>query len=273
MAKAIKHIKAGMLHYDYEVRLSDNRRKPRSPRSKATSLAKAFHNNQTSWQELELMLANNFGGHDFVVTLTYDDDHLPESKDAAGKEIKKFFRRVRTARRRRGEDLLYAYNIEGAHGMEVDPYFGADGDLEDHRIHHHVVINGTGPDFLEEVRSLWHGGGYVRVEPFDIRYVEALARYMTKEARTYGRPKPGERTWRCSRNLKKYHVEYEEVSDSLSLAPPPGAVDYKIVHERNPYGYADCVKARYLLYEDEPNPGYTYTRGRRKQGRSNNFKS
>lgn len=264
MARAIKHIKAGPLHLEVIGAVPEGGpRKGRAGRSRPTCSAQQFYNDKCSWRELELMLAANFTGRDLVLTLTYDTGHLPEDKREAGESLQKFFRRFRTARRRRGEELRYIYNVEGFHGKAEDEYFGGDGSLEDRRLHHHVVLNSCGPGDLEEIRSLWPYGGYLRAEPLDLHYVRELAKYLTKEAREFGRGKPGERTWRGSRNLTKYEVEYIEIpSDSVTLTPPAGAVDVESFREKNPYGFADCVGQRYLLFEAAGNPGYSYTAGR-----------
>lgn len=37
--------------------------------------------------------------------------------------------------------------------------------MEDRRLHHHAVINWTGPGDYDELRSLWHGGGYETAPP------------------------------------------------------------------------------------------------------------
>ena len=275
MARAIKHIKAGLLHVEVIGTIPD--REPgrrRAGRCRPTCAAQQFYNNKCSWRELELRLAANFGGRDWVLTLTYDDGHLPPDKRSADKFLQKFFRKLRTARRRRKEELRYIYATEGWHGKAEDAWFGGDGRLEDRRLHHHVVLNGGGPGELEEIRSLWDGGGYVRVEPVDVHYYRELAKYLTKEAREFGRARPGERSWRASRNLAPYEVEYIEIpSDSVTLSAPPGAVDYVQFTERNPYGFADCVGARYLLFEGDAPPEYSYTQGRRKSNRPNNFQS
>ena len=92
---------------------------------------------------------------------------------------------------------------------------------------------------------------------------------MTKEAREFGRPKSGERTWRGSRNLQKPTVEYIEIpSDSVTLAPPYGAVDYEPFSEKNPYGYADCIGARYLLFPEREHIAYSYNRPRERKRNS-----
>ena len=275
MARAIKHIKAGLLHVEVIGTIPD--REPgrrRAGRCCPTCAAQQFYNNKCSWQELELRLAANFGGRDWVLTLTYDDGYLPPDKRSADKLLQKFFRKLRTARRRRKEELRYIYATEGWHGKAEDAWFGGGGRLEDRRLLHHVVLNGGGPGDLEEIRSLWDGGGYVRAEPVDVHYYRELAKYLTKEAREFGRARPGERSWRASRNLAPYEVEYIEIpSDSVTLSAPPGAVDYVQFTERNPYGFADCVGARYLLFEEDAPPEYSYTQGRRKSNRPNNFQS
>lgn len=271
MAKAIKHITAGLLHIEVIGTVPEPQltRRSRGGRSKVTSAAQQFYNNKCSWRELELVLAANFGSNDMVVTYTYDDAHLPPDKKAGDALLQKHFRKLRAARRLRGEELKYVYATEGFHGAREDEYFGDDRELEDRRIHHHVVINRCGPGDLEELRSLWNNGGYVRIEPLDVHYYQELAKYLTKEAREFGRAKPGERSWRASRNLVKYEVEYIDIpSDSVTLAPPAGAVDYTQFSEKNPYGFADCTGARYLIFTVLPNPKYSYTRGRNPRGSS-----
>ena len=272
MSQAIKHIKAGLLNFEIIGTIPEHEPgRRRSGRCRPTSSAQQFYNDKCSWRACELQLAANFGARDLVLTMTYDDCHLPPDKQGAAKLLQAFFRKLRAARRRRGEDLRYIYVTEGWHGKAEDEFFGGDGRLEDRRLHHHVVLNGCGPGDLEEIRSLWGGGGYVRMEPVDVHYYQELAKYLTKEAREFGRARPGERSWRASRNLRKYEVEYEEIrSDSVTLTAPPGAVDYVQFTEKNPYGFADCVGARYLLFPEEASPGYSYTQGR-KRNRSNNF--
>ena len=306
MARAIKHIRAGLFHVEaLGTAPEQGPGRRRSGPCLPTSPAQQFYNDKCSWKECRLSLAANFARGDWVVTPTYDDAHLPPDRQEADKCLQKFIRRLRAARRKRGEALRYIYATEGLHGEEADKSYkagapagaqrsGSGGERrskganavfaeggnedernllrrEDRRLHHHMVLNGTGPGDWEEIRSLWQGGGYVRIEPVDVHYYKELAKYLTKEAREFGRAKPGERSWRGSRNLLKYQVEYIEIpSDSVTLSAPPGAVDYVQFTEKNPYGYADCVVAEYLLFEDTAVPRYSYTEGRKKQ-LPNNF--
>ena len=266
MAKAIKHITAGLLNYEILGTVPEGTSgRTRIRRGEPTSRAMQFYNDKCSWRELELLLAANFGAGAMVITATFDNDHLPDSKEQTGDCFGRYVRRVRAARKKRGEELRYVYSVEGWHRAAPDSVLGDDRELEDRRFHVHFVVNGTGPGMMEELRSLWPYGGYLRAEPFDIHYVRELAKYMTKEAREFGRAKVGERSWRASRNLTPYQVEYIEIpTDSVTLAPPAGAVDWEAFTTANPYGFAPCVGARYLLWPSAPNPGYSYTRGRRK---------
>ena len=202
------------------------------------------------------------------MTLTYDQEHLPEDKREADRCLGKFIRKVREARRKRGRELRYIYVTEGYHDRRAGDWLEGDGELEHRRLHHHLVINATGPGDLDELRSLWTGGGYIRAEALDIQYYKELAKYLTKEAREFGRPKPGERTWRASRNLPKPQVEYIEIpSDSVTLTPPWGAVDYEPFTVSNPYGFADCVGARYLLFPQREREEYSYNQPRNREKR------
>ena len=260
MSKAIKHIQAGLLHIEVLGSVPEQTRKRRSARAGPTPPAQHFYNLKHSWQTLELSIAANFAGRDWVLTCTYDDAHLPPDRTGAGKLFQGFIRKLRAARRKRGEDVRYIYVTEGFHAKGSDRPFEADGALEDRRLHHHVVLNGTGPGDLEEIRSLWPGGGYVRAEPVDVHYYRELAKYLTKEAREFGKPKPGEKTWRGSRNLNKPSVEYIDLpTESVTLSPPCGAVDYVQWGEVNPYGYGVCVGARYLLFPAPDARTYSYS--------------
>lgn len=266
MAKRLKVVTAGSLVYEYLVPITvpEDTNKRRSRLRQVSTAAQQFMNLKNSWRELELMEAENFRAGDLVITLTYGDGYLPETKTEADVLFQKFVRKLRSSRRARGEEVRYLYATECQHGKEVDEYFGSDTSWEDRRMHHHVIINATGNDY-EEIRSLWEYGDYIRIEPLDIHFLKELAKYMTKEAREFGRGKVGERTWKGSRNLKKYKVEYDDVRDSMTLVAPPGAVDFTRTEELNPEGYGEMVCTRYLLLEPEPRPVYTYNQGRRKR--------
>ncbi len=203
-------ITAGRLVYGvcYTAALPRDEGQQRAAKLKASSAARQRINLKHSWQKLEVVMAANFSYSDLFLTLTYDDMHLPPSTRASATIIKKFLTQLRADRRQHGDDLKYIYVTESKHDAG--------------RIHHHVVINGTGADY-ELIRALWVHGSGVDIQPIDVYGYAELARYMTKEAREAGSPN-GARTWVPSMGLIHPKAESDWVDDNLTLVAPPGAI-------------------------------------------------
>ena len=209
MSKVLREIRAGRLGYAvlYTAPSIADAPKARGERCRATSEARQKINLRKSWQQLEVTLFANFCRDDFLVTLTYDPSHLPADRAAAVGRLRKFLARVRAARRKRGQEILYIYVTEDKHG--------------DGRVHHHLVVNGTGRD-LDELRALWPDG-FVYAQNLRPREFGYLARYLTKEAREYGK-QIAKKTWVPSRNLKRpEQPRAETVPDLMTLTLPPNA--------------------------------------------------
>lgn len=230
--KRRKTIRAGRLVLTcvYTMLYPSDAPRVRREKRKLTSAARQRMNLKRSAQKLELLLAANFGPQDLVLSLDYRDDALPATREDAGKLLKKFLRQLRQHRRRRGGELKYIYVTEGLHG--------------DKRVHHHLVINGTGDD-LELLRSLWVYGN-VDLARLSIRdgYF-ALAEYLTKEPRNGDRDLNGERCWVPSLNLAKPEVDSCTIPDDLTLSVPPGAVVLDSDSMRNEFG--EFAYLKYML--------------------------
>lgn len=212
MAKRIKTITAGRLVVVgcYTIPTPRSSDRERRALREISSAAQERMNLKRSWQKLEVLLAANFTRHDLHLVFTYDDEHLPPDRAEAVKRLKKMIVQLRAYRRARDQETRYIY---------VTEQLSAEGG----RLHHHMILNGTGED-LEAVRSLWTYGE-VELEPLDLwEGYEALAKYLTKEPRECGKPETGARTWAASIGLKKPIVESEVVRDHLTIAPPPGAI-------------------------------------------------
>ena len=235
MAKRRKVIRAGRLVYAavYSTVHPSDSPEARAAKTKCSTAARQRMNMKYAWQKLELLLASNFTPRDLVVTLTYDDDHLPDDRDGAVEKIKRFWVQLRKARRLAGQSLHYVYVTEGVHG--------------DKRLHHHVVIDGTGGD-LETLQSLWPHGE-VHIEYVDAYGYEALAKYLTKEPREHGSPN-GLRSWTPSRGLEKPERESGWVPDDVTLCAPPGATVLDSDSMVNQWGEVKYLK--YLLPERRP---------------------
>lgn len=233
-----KRIQAGRLVREaiWSTPFPNDTPKARAEKSRCSSAARQRLNDKFSWQKLKMTLAANFTYSDIMVTLTYDDDHLPRNREEARKLLKRFLTQLRAYRKDRGDDLKYVYCTEDKHG--------------DGRLHHHIVINGTGADY-EIIRKLWTSGTDLHFDELDIYGYEGLAKYMTKEPREYGHTEVGARTWVPSMNLNKPDVRPTEwVDGNVSLEPPLNAhILFKESFE-NEWGRFSYVE--YLLPE-EPN--------------------
>lgn len=198
----------------------------RAGKRRLSSEAQQRMNVKYSYQKLELMLAANFMPGDLVVTLTYDDEHLPGSRAQAIAGLKEFRRRLKAARAKTGKPLRMIWATEDA--------FGAG------RWHHHCVINAVGEDF-SSLRELWPGGSDIEIAKLRIdkdHTYEALARYLCKEARD----KPRCRSWSTTRGLRKPQVEICTVDDDTPLQAPRGAQVYEDAASRNEFGSWRYIK-------------------------------
>lgn len=174
MAKRLKTITAGRLVVVgcYTIPTPRSTERERKALREISSAAQMTINANRSWQRLELLLAANFGRRDLHVVLTYDDEHLPANRQAAVQRVRKMLPQLRAVRKSRGQELKYIY---------VTEQLSSEGG----RLHHHMVVNGTGAD-LDVLRSLWPYGE-VELETLDTwQGYEALAKYLTKEPRELG---------------------------------------------------------------------------------------
>lgn len=200
--------------------------KARSAKRKLSSEAQQKANAKYSYQKLELMLAANFVPGDLILALTYDDEHLPCSREAANARLKRFRLELGLLRKCSGRELRMIWATENVFGLG--------------RWHHHCVINSTGEDF-ETIRQLWVCGDNVEIRKLKIdkdHSYESLARYMCKEARE----RPGLRSWSYTRTCRKPEVETFPVPDDTPLQPPKGATVYEDSRSSNEFGAWRVVK-------------------------------
>lgn len=200
--------------------------KVRAAKRKASTEAQQLMNAKYSWQKLELMLAANFVPGDLVVTLTYDDDHLPADRAAANARLKKFRAELNRIRKDRGQEMRMIWTTENKIGAG--------------RWHHHIVVNTTGDDFAEITR-LWDCGVDLEISRLQVdreKNYESLARYMCKEARE----RPGLRSWSYTRSCRHPEVEVFPVPDDTELAAPEDAILMEDVAKRTEYGTFHYIK-------------------------------
>lgn len=201
----------------------------RAGKRKLSSEAQKRLNAKHSYQKLELLLAANFGPGDWVVTFTYDEEHLPGSRAQAVARLKELRRRLARQRREHGQELRMVWNTENV--------------FELGRWHHHVVINSCSEDFAL-LRELWPWGTNIEIQKLQIdrdHSYEAIARYLCKEQRE----RPCLRSWSYTRSCRQPEIETMPVPDDTPLQPPKGATVYEDARHANEFGSWRVVK--YLL--------------------------
>ena len=200
--------------------------KARGAKRKLSSEAQQKANAKYSYQKLELMLAANFVPGDLILTLTYDEAHLPRTREAAAARLKKFRADLAALRKRSGRELLMIWNTENVFNLG--------------RWHHHCVVNACGEDF-EAIRRLWGSGENVEIRKLQIdkdHSYESLARYMCKEARE----RPGLRSWSYTRSCRKPEIETFPVPDDTDVKPPEDATIVAEAVVRTEFGEFHFVK-------------------------------
>ncbi|WP_040659735.1 hypothetical protein [Oscillibacter ruminantium] len=185
---------------------------------------------RTSVDKLELRLAL-FGYDGVFYTLTFADEHLPDSLDGVMHVWDAFCKRLKRFCKKPMD--YYVYRIEGLHG--------------DHRYHIHAFMRDA--DFPSAVvRYLWVWGEAYDV-PYDQKRVMAeqgyrgLAIYFTKEL-----PDVGRHPWGCSRKLSKLIPPPEvHMSNTGQLRVPRDAVRLPIFGKPDLGAWGVFNYTRYLL--------------------------
>ena len=154
-------------------------------------------------RRLEALILSNFDSHDWYVTLTFDDQHLPAKREDMVKFWGKFLRRLRKAGCR---DVKYIRVLEHKHGAA--------------RWHIHAVLKNTPPSKIK--KCFWEGKIEIsRLEPERVvphRTSSGLASYFAKEAPD----KVGLRGYSASKGLAKPTITRRYVSNDYQLAVPSG---------------------------------------------------
>jgi len=203
-----------------------------------SSQAQQRMNLKYAYQKLELEIAANFGVKDLYATFTYDDKHLPWNRAEANKRMQNFWRKLRSARKAKGQELKYIYVTEHKHG--------------DGRWHHHVLINATGDDY-KLIQELWGQGSidFVQIRVDRDKNYETLARYLCKEQRE----KVGQRLWSGSRTLRKPEQECFRVPNDTPLLPPEGAMVFTDTGDVvTAYGHYRFIKYLGSGWQSGPKP-------------------
>ena len=204
-----------------------------------TSLKKILANEREAVKNLARILNCNFRAGDLWVTLTYPDEALPESKEAARAQFEKFLRKLRRVfRENTGESLRYVVTTSDRGSASGDPV----------RIHHHLVMDAVA---YETITRLWPAED-VSYRRLDGRGdYTGIARYMVSNAG----PADGKKRWSTSKGLKKpVYTEPVPVDRGERIRIPKGAaVKAKEDYTDEETGMRSAY-ARYVRPARQPGP-------------------
>ncbi|MGM9601409.1 MAG: hypothetical protein ACI3W5_07480 [Faecousia sp.] len=219
-----KTIVAGPLVYEtiYPLPNPKDSRAVRNGKKNLTSSAQQRMNFKYQWQKLEILMAANFRVGDIVLTLTFDNSNLPDSRAQTMNRVKQFLKKLRELRKPFGHETKYIYVVEHKHCRE-DPCFTPVEQAQQGRYHVHMILNATGQDF-DNIKKCW-SFGLTEMHLFELnrdRTYESLAKYFCKELPDY----VGARKFIPSRGLIRPEPDCQIVDSSETLEPPKGATVY-----------------------------------------------
>ena len=218
----------------------------RNAKSQKSTAAQRYINIRDCTERLQWLLCANFDHWSACFcTYTFTDDHLPSSRDAVKKLVKKHIRQLRTAFAHQNRPLPVIYTVEGQPGnskpqasntWEVTPWKDGkrwqnmDDESEDEfteetvRLHAHVFMHLEGKEDRELVRSMWPFGHiYINsIKVNDPLSFPRLAAYVTKESRLGIRPE-NERSYIPSQGLTQPDTDGHWCSEFEGIAAPANA--------------------------------------------------
>lgn len=144
----------------------------RRSKAKPTSEVQQALNENNRISYVRRLLNHNFTPSDYWVTLTYDNEHLPDSFESAEKEVNNYIRRLKYRAKKKGLSAPKIVKVTG-YGTRRK------------RLHSHLVISGELSS--AELKRAWRDKrgelrGRITVDSleFDKFGLEKLANYITK---------------------------------------------------------------------------------------------
>lgn len=219
----------------------------RAAKKNKTSEKQKLLNKKNASRELRNQLAATFpsAGSAIVMTLTYDNKHLPkkprpgDNRDKVSEHVQSFLDRLRKKRKAAGLPMPVAFwSIEAL-------------SAKNSRWHVHMVIDNTGQDY-EMIRKAWLYGDITEFTPLrtdKVKNWETQAKYMTKESRECqdDRCRPGLKSWSHTRNIKYPERRTRIVPDSYVIPIPQNAENVSAERSDTDFGLFEYVS--YWLME------------------------
>lgn len=186
--------------------------KKRGARQNITAEKVRRNNDRLAKRNLTMLINANFGEGDAHYTCTHA---VEVTQEQAKKERDNFLKRLQRRFKKLGKELKY---------IAVTEY-------KNKRIHHHIIINSSDIDLIEEV---W-GNGHVYCSKLDdTGNYQDLAEYLIKETqKTFREPDSAHKSrYSPSRNLVKPVIVRQEVAISDMFKDPKPIEGYYMPEDR-----------------------------------------
>ena len=195
----------------YPTQFGDNLVRGDRGKGPGTPQAQKLYNRELAKRQLTRLINANFVPDDWWITLTYERENRPETKEAAKVIFNKFMRRLRREYRKAGYELKAlkrtAYGERGA-------------------LHHHLIVNQGVP--TRTITRLWrevsgasssaHPPYYVPLYPNG--EFSSLASYLVEQL-DISEDEYCERKWTGTRNLTKPEPESVRDIPEIKWQEPP----------------------------------------------------
>ena len=266
----------------YQRALPHDSAEARAAKAVTTSRAQRYINLKNAAEKLQMLLCANFDDKNACFcTFTFNDENMPVNRKMARQYFVSFICALRRKWKKRRQDLIYIYNVEGtsltadpaAMGVEnsqweIRPWaVKAKWDALDKRgrkpkkqdgirFHIHAFLLLPKAE-RATVRSLW-SFGHVFINPVKVDLPDTFYRlsyYVTKEARNGAIPS-GSRSYVPSRNLQQPEIEGHWCDSHEVFLPPPGAENVHTANETTDYASFQYVSYRLPRPKKQPK---TYT--------------
>ncbi len=190
-------------------------------RGASTQQKKDSNMNQAS-RRLGRVLNCNFRAGDLLLTLTYDDLHLPGSPDKADRECSLFMRRLTRELKKIGAEVKYVW-------ITSDKDYDKKSDTwKEARLHHHLVIEQFPLDRIKSLEKIWKKGKILN-EPLRLQDdYSSLAAYLVRQAAA----EADDKKWHPSRGMEKPVLVEERIVHRPKELHTPGGAN---VHEIGAY--------------------------------------
>lgn len=162
------------------------------------SLAQKKLNDKNARKYVQRLINHNFDDGDLWITLTYQDEKLPENMEEALKNMQNYIRRINYRRKKKGlPNCKYIYVTEYSPTSKI-------------RWHHHMIMDGEMD--METVEACWKLGkrNEIRRLSKDEHGLTGMAKYITKEPANMQKKErertKGQKRWCSSQNLEQFRV-------------------------------------------------------------------